>query len=74
MAAVQAVAESRRTERTKGMSLAAGSTVIQRAPRRRPARLRIGAGQIEAWAYVLPALALFLLFNVIRSWPISGRA
>jgi raffinose/stachyose/melibiose transport system permease protein len=46
------------------MSLAAGSTMIQRAPRRRPARLRIGASQIEAWAYVLPALALFLLFEL----------
>ena len=46
------------------MSLAAGSPVIQRAPRSRPARLRIGASQIEAWAYVLPALALFLLFEL----------
>ncbi len=46
------------------MSLAADSTMSRTARRRRPQRLRIGAGQLEAWAYVLPALGLFLLFEL----------
>ncbi len=46
------------------MSLAAGSTVNPATSRSRSARLRIGASQVEAWAYVLPALGLFLLFEL----------
>ena len=46
------------------MSLVAGGTMSPPARRSRPARLCIGASQIEAWAYVLPALGLFLLFEL----------
>jgi multiple sugar transport system permease protein/raffinose/stachyose/melibiose transport system permease protein len=44
------------------------TSVIQATPvrvrRGRPRPLRIGAGPVEAWFYVLPALALFLLFEL----------
>lgn len=46
------------------MSLAADSTMTSPVPRRRHTRRRLGAGPLEAWAYVLPALGLFLLFEL----------
>jgi multiple sugar transport system permease protein/raffinose/stachyose/melibiose transport system permease protein len=44
------------------------TSVIEAAPARirgsRRRKFRIGAGPVEAWCYVLPALALFLLFEL----------
>lgn len=45
------------------MSTSAGSTALPLL-RPRARRFRIGASQAEAWLYVLPALLLFLLFEL----------